>query len=260
MEKPLKNTLVNSTLAFISAFFITTFIHESGHFISYIIFGADPVLYHNYVQTDDLQISKMAKIVSALAGPVISLFQGIVFALLVSIKRKNTVFYLFFLWLSLLGFVNFFGYLIMTPFSTTGDTGKAAEILEIAYLYRILIAFAGFGILIFINLKIGKYFSNFIPADLSMNMKNKYVYHIMFFPIIIGSIFKTIFAFPAPAVLSVIYPATSSYVIMISFGIILKSDGIRTEGSEIQGKIFNSMIFLSVFVILVNRLLTMGLG
>ena len=260
INKSLKNILINSTLAFISAFFITTFIHEFGHFLSYLLFGANPVLYHNHVQTDDQGLSLFARVISALAGPVISLTQGIIFSIVISSGKKNKAVNLFYLWLCLLGFVNFFGYLMMTPLSTTGDTGKVAELLQFNYSYRILIAIIGVTVLILIILKIGKNFSNFISIAPNEKLKKKYVYHIMFFPILIGSVINTLFAFPIPVVISVVYPATSSFVIMSSFGVILKSLISQPPKSEIEESVSKLLVSLFLLGIIVNRLLTMGLG
>lgn len=260
MEKSLRNTLINSTLAFISAFFITTFIHEFGHFISNYFFGAHPVLFHNYVEAPDQDLTSYAKIFIALAGPVTSLVQGIVFSLILSSTKRNTVFHLLYLWLSLLGFVNFFGYLMMTPLSTAGDTGKVAELIQLPYIYRILISLAGLIIVIIIMLKIGKYFANFIPAQRELPKKRKYVYYIMFYPILIGSVINTIFAFPIPVIISVIYPATSSFVIMSSFGVIMRSNEAPKTKTNVQNKIHSSILFLLIFWIIVNRLLTLGIG
>ncbi len=260
MDKSKKNILINSTLAFVSAFLITTILHESGHFIVYYLAGAKPVLYHNYVQTPDQQLSLFVRIISALAGPFASLFQGIIFGFIVTGRKKEKMHDLFYLWLSLLGFVNFFGYLMMTPLSTAGDTGKVAEFLNLGYPVRILTAVSGLIILIFIILKMGKNFSAFIPAEKEIDEKRKYVYQIMFYPILIGSAIDTMLAFPIPVMLSAIYPATSAFVIMSSFGVILKSTGTRETKTEIETRIQWSIIFLTVSLILVNRFLTLGVG
>ena len=214
MDKLFRNILVNSTLAFISAFVITTFIHEFGHYFSYLLFGANPTLFHNYVQTSDQPLSIQSRVISALAGPFFSLVQGVVFGTIVSKGKKNTAGYLVFLWLSLLGYMNFFGYLVMTPFSTAGDTGKVAEILNIAWPIQIIIAVGGFAILIWLIMKTGKNFSNFISPEFDLKLRVKYVYRIMFFPIMIGSVVNALLAFPVVAVISIIYPATSSYAII----------------------------------------------
>ena len=260
MDKSERNVLINSSMAFVSAFIITTIIHESGHYLSYLLFGANPTLFHNYVQIADQPLSIHAKIISALAGPFISLLQGICFGILVAKNRKNRTTYLVFIWLSLLGFVNFFGYLIMTPLSTVGDTGKVAELLNLDYSLRIIIAVVGFILLIWAILKVGKNFSNFIAGDQNEKQRAKYVYFIMFFPIMIGSIFNTLLAFPAAAFLSVIYPATSPYVIMVSFGFILKSSNRNSESPPFEKQIMKPLILLLICAVILNRVLALGAG
>ena len=82
----------------------------------------------------------------------------------------------------------------------------------------------------------------------------------MFFPILIGSVINTLFAFPIPVVISVVYPATSSFVIMSSFGVILKSLISQPPKSEIEESVSKLLVSLFLLGIIVNRLLTMGLG
>lgn len=254
----MKNIFINSTLAFVSASVITTFVHESGHFFSYLSFGANPVLYSNYVYIAEQNIDISIRVVSAMAGPVFSLLQGLIFAFVISKNRNNTMLQLLFLWLSLKGFVNFFGYLMMTPLSTAGDTGVVAELLQISPVYRVLIAVTGFILVITLILRVGKRFADFIPAATEIKQKSKYVYSVMFFPIILGSLINTALAFPAPTWLSVVYPATSAYAIMSSFGAILKTESTHTSKSEIENKIQISLIILFVMMVIINRLLTLG--
>ncbi len=260
MNKPLNTIVINSTLAFVSAFVLTTVIHESGHFLSYIVFGAHPTLFQNYVQTPDQHLSTLARVVSALAGPVISLVQAVVFGLIVSKGRKNTAGHLLFLWLSLLGFVNFFGYLVMTPLFTAGDTGAVAAILNIDYAIRVLIALIGLALLLWVIRITARAFANFIPAGLDAQKRAQYVYRIMFFPIMIGSVVNTLLAFPVAALLSAIYPATSSYVIMSSFRAILHTSSSQVSRSECEVAISKSLVFLALSAIILNRLLTLGVG
>lgn len=245
-----------------SAFFITTFIHETSHFLTYTTFGYKPVLFHNYVQTSDQQIDNEVTIISALAGPVGSLIQGIIFSLVVFLRRKSTIRYLVFLWLGLLGFVNFFGYLVMTPLSGGGDTGKVAMLLHIDTFYTFSVAILGLASIVYLVIKLGTYFSIFIPFDASVDERRNYVYHIMFFPILIGSVINTLFAFPVPAILSIVYPATSSFVIMSSFGAIMKNPVLPAKGTgtSMENQVSKSLLILTGLCIIINRLLTLGLN
>lgn len=259
MSKSHRNIFVNSTLAFVSAFIITTIIHESGHYLTSYFFGSPSKLYHNYVETSETQIRVLAVIIIALAGPFISLIQGVIASGLVLFRQKNTQQDLLLLWLGLLGFVNFFGYLMLTPLSTVGDTGKVAELLQIHYILRIGISLLGIAALLLIVMTTGKEFARFIPSASGLVEKRKYVNAILLFPIIIGSIINSILAFPVVAVLSVIYPATSPYVILSSYGKILKEINSSSNDSFIYQKISAFLIGLFIVCVLINRLLTQGL-
>ena len=260
MEKINKNILINSTLAFISAFIATTIFHEFGHYLSYVLFGADPTLFHNYVQTPDQPLSLNTGIVSALAGPFFSLVQGLILWFIVVKNKRNTTSHLLFLWLSLLGFINFFGYLVMTPFTTVGDTGKVAELLNIGYPIRFIISIIGLVALIWVIYRVAINFANFIPNQTDKKLRAKYVYQLMFFPIIIGSLVNALLAFPIVAILSVIYPATSPYVIMSSFPAILKASSHNANKPEFENQIMKLLVFLTISAIAINRLLTLGIG
>ena len=256
----LNNIFINSTLAFVSAFIITTIIHESGHFLSYYSSGAQAILYHNSVYTPDQQLDVLTRIISALAGPVISCIQGIIFAVIVLRKPDNSARYLLFLWMSLLGFINFFGYLMLTPISIQGDTGKVAELLNLSYPLRIFIAVFGMVIIVIIVLKMGKLFSNFIPNETEMSIRRRYINSLILYPILAGSIINVILAFPIPVILSVIYPATSSFVVLSAYGIILKTKSKFSPEAEIEKKISVFLICITVTGIVLNRILTLGIG
>ena len=257
--KKLRILYFNSAVAFICAFIITTFIHEGGHFIAYIIFDAQPTMYPNYVSIPDQSLADYIRIIAALAGPCISLLQGVIFWSVLRYKINNTVFSLLNLWLCLLGFINFFGYLMLTPFSTEGDTGRSAQLLQIPYFYRILIAVIGIITIILIVLKIGKWFARFIPDNTDISIRRRYVNALVFFPIITGSVINSALAFPLPSVLSLIYPATSAYVILSSYGVILKSGGGFTGTSMMEEKLSIPLISGLIILLITKSLLSLGL-
>jgi len=251
---------LNSLLIYISGFILTTIIHESGHFIAYWISGVHVVLYHNHVSASAEDLSLTIKVVAALAGPFISLVQGVIFSLIIFRKQSNTNGYLFSLWAGLLGFINFFGYLMLTPFSTAGDTGKAAQLLQLPSVYQFLISVAGIAILIFIMIKMGYFFSNFIPKGTGLPEKRKYINALILYPILAGSLVNVLLAFPVPVLLSVIYPATSSYAVLSAYRAILKAESIFNKPAAIETRIPVGTVLLTGLAIIVNRLLTIGFG
>jgi len=258
MKSELKNVFVNSLLAFVAAFLLTTFIHESGHFISYLVFGAQPVLHHNYVSAGGSELSVIAKVISAMAGPVISLLQGALFLLLVRSRQSNSAKDFFYLWLGFLCLINFFGYLMLTPLSSVGDTGKVAQLLNIPFAIQVIISAAGLATLIVIIFKNGKLFGNFIPQTTDLKERGKYVNAVLLFPVMIGSLLNALLAFPVQVILSVIYPATSSYAVLWAYGKILNSNPEVKEPPEITLGYSRFLLTMLVLMVLVNRLLIFG--
>jgi len=256
----LKILFVNSLAGFVAAFLFTTFIHESGHFIAYLLSGAHPVLYHNHVRVDEPEFGTAVRIIAAMAGPVISLVQGICLGLIVVRRRSNSPQDLLLLWLCLLGLVNFFGYLMLTPISTVGDTGKAAALIGLPVIYRILISIAGIAILILLVIRLGRYFSRFIPAVGDLRQKRRYIKVLVIYPILAGSVINVLLALPVPVMLSVIYPATSSFVILSAYGSIIRTADSPAAASVPELKISRLLVLLLLAGIVVNRLLTLGLG
>jgi hypothetical protein len=259
-KKSSANLLINSTLAFVAAFVFTTVFHELGHYLSYLFFGSSPTLFHNYVQTSAQNLETNTRIISALAGPFFSLIQGCTFGIIIVKNKNNSAAYLFFLWLSLLGFINFFGYLMLTPFTSAGDTGAVAELLNCGFALRIMVSIVGFFALLWIIIKVAKNFAVFIPYTTERKLKASYVYRVMFFPIIFGSVISAFLAFPIVSILSVIYPATSPYMIMSSFSAIVKFSDHQTTYSEIEEHLMKSYIILTISAIALNRLLTIGIN
>ena len=247
-------------MAFVFAFFVTTLLHEGGHFISWQLAGYPAILHHNYVETFGENVSQSVIIISALAGPVVSLIQGIIVNLFISRRTGNSAPDLLLIWISLLGFVNFFGYLMMTPFFIAGDTGKVAEILNFAMIYRYLIAGIGLAVLILIILRTGRHFARFIPADAAGTARNKYLNHLLLFPIVTGSVINVMLAFPVVTILSIIYPATSSFVIMSCYGSALKHENSTYKAVPVTEGIAGLLVWLTICGIITNRLLTLGIG
>jgi hypothetical protein len=125
---------------------------------------------------------------------------------------------------------------------------------------QILIAVVGFAILIVLIVKTGKSFAHFISVEYDLEMRSKVIYRLMFFPIVIGSAVNTLLVFPVVAFLSILYPATSSYAIMSSFGAILKATDSQASRPEFEEKIMKSLVLSTPCTIALNRLLTFGVG
>lgn len=74
---------INSSILYVTAFLFTTILHESFHTIFGVLFDSHPVLHHNYVEhLNEETLTTTQKIIIALAGPLISLMQGLIAAII----------------------------------------------------------------------------------------------------------------------------------------------------------------------------------
>lgn len=181
-----------------------------------MICNSGPILHQNFVEhiaIDTVPINQ--RVVIALSGPLISLFQGLLAGIAFAKIKPAGLFRLFILWLSALGFTNFFGYLMTGPIFQNGDIGKVYLLLEIPLIYQILIALVGTGILVFIAYKLTRPFLSFchksewleIPRD-----RVRFAFAILIIPWVVGSVIMTILYLPVVAVVSIIYPFFSGMI------------------------------------------------
>lgn len=257
---PVKHVLaVNSTVAFVGAFTLTTLIHELGHFLSYLAFGAHPVLYFSRVEAKDSTVSMTGVVVSAMAGPIVSLVQGIVCAGWVRRRVLNQRADLFVQWLALFGFINFTGYLMLTPLSSGGDTGKAARLLGFPVWLNVGIALVGIALMLVTVIRQDRYFGGFLRGAPGTGERARSINTLVFWPILFGSVVNVAFAFPIPAVISVVYPATSSLTVLAGFSLMHKIQRPELPASPAAESVSFAWIAVAVVLLVINRLLVHGI-
>ena len=126
--RPLARTAI---LLYIAAYLLTIVLHEVGHATMALALGDHPVLYNTSVQNTNQQLSSRAHVLIAAAGPLLSLLQGVVLLLLVRRGRGAGPSALFWLYMSVFGLINFFGYLMIAPLVKGGDTGQVVARLHV---------------------------------------------------------------------------------------------------------------------------------
>lgn len=250
---------VNSTVAFVGAFTLTTLVHELGHFLSYLAFGAHPVLYFSRVEANDSTVSMTGVVVSAMAGPVVSLVQGLVCAWWVRRRRQNRRADLFVQWLALFGFITIFGYLMLTPLSSGGDTGKAARLLGFPTWLNVVTSLAGIALMLVTVIRQDRYFGTFLRGAPRTGERAQWINALVFFPILAGSVVNVVFAFPIPAVISVVYPATSSLVVLAGFSLMHKVQRPELPASPAAESVSLAWVAVAVGLLVINRLLVYGM-
>lgn len=209
---------INSTILYVTAFLLTTMIHEFLHAIAGSFSGSNPIIHHNYVEHLSIeQLSIKQKFLIALAGPLISLTQGILsYIAYFNIREKShKLIHLFLLWFSVLGFFNFLGYLMTGFLFKNGDIGKVYTITNTPFWIQIVLAIIAASLLIFIAYKMTTPYLRFsYNKEWVENGKSRknFSMHILFLPWVIGSVIITILYLPVIALISIIYPIMSGMI------------------------------------------------
>ena len=140
----LKYVTFNSTILFIVACILQMTLHEFGHFFVAIFVHAKGIsVHHNYVDNIDEGLPLRSILCIKGAGPLMSLIIGIVFHITCSLQKKRNITFLFELYMSVFGYIGFFGYLMTSPIFTNGDTGYICLALKFPIWLTIIIAVSG---------------------------------------------------------------------------------------------------------------------
>ncbi|MBL7951236.1 MAG: hypothetical protein JNM62_05905 [Flavobacteriales bacterium] len=207
---------VNSAACYVLAFLITTVLHECGHAFVGSWLGSAPVLHHNYVahfQRETLPVSHQVLI--AMAGPLVSLVQGSIMAWFLHRRYGGGIGSLSGLWLMLLGFGNFLGYLLTGPFFSGGDLGKAEVLLELPMSVRVIIALVGGALLTLVAYGSTRKFLSFAAEQSTLGSPSTRLHFnrsIIILPWLLGSLVVTLLYLPIVAIISIIYPIMSGMV------------------------------------------------
>jgi len=243
--------IVNSTICYVLAFLCTTMFHELAHALAGVWSGSDPVLHHNYVEylkMDHLTLSQ--RVGMAMAGPLVSLLQGFMAGSYFLSVRSRGLFQLFLLWLSVLGFNNFLGYIMTAPLFHEGDIGKTYDLLGTPMTLQIIYTLvAAVGLLIVAN-RMSRPFLEFSYrkswVDPEKNALN-FSFSTIMIPWILGSVLVTILYLPIVNIVSIIYPISSGMIFIYPWQNARRIKNIRLSDQRNTGKL--SLILMILFVI-----------
>ena len=120
--------MLNSAVAYALALMVTITVHEFGHALTALGLGLTPTVRPSSVDygspPPDIQV------VTALAGPLVSLVTGLVLLAAYRAVSGRGFWHLVLLWLGALGVQEFSGYLMTGPFVPFGDIGEALQLLS----------------------------------------------------------------------------------------------------------------------------------
>jgi len=248
------NIIINSTFLYVIAFLATTIIHELSHALIGVLNGSNPILYHNYVEHTSLaHLSILQQVSISLAGPVSSLFQGLIIGGLYLKSKNQTPLRLFLLWFSVLGFTNFFGYLMTGPLFQIGDIGKVFLLLNVPFFIQLVFAILGAIMLLFMAYKLTTPFLQFSFMEkwlVDKYSRKNFSFGIIILPWVIGSIIVTFLYLPIIAIVSIIYPILSGMVFIFPWQNAQRVENILLSKNKRIGEP-SIMIYLSLVVLII---------
>jgi hypothetical protein len=258
-----KNLVIHSVLVFVLAFVLNTLIHEGAHAVMAKILGFHPVMHHNYVSTPEVEsATRLVRILISAAGPLMSLLQGIIFLILLRTTGQKSLVTLFYLWLSVMGFINMGGYLMLTPLVPYGDTGKVFALLNSPQWLKWVVALVGLAGLIRIIFGFVADFEHQLAKEMVGQhfAPGKLANGLIAFPVLVGCLITTLLSLPVPTVISLIYPATSPFITFMIYGQLRGKKGDLFGEAVYPDKLSALLIAVTFAAIVISRLLVSGVS
>ena len=211
--------IFEATVMFALALTITTILHELAHALAGVALGSQPILHDTFVEHHDL--SPGGEALTAVAGPLFSLIQGVLFFLVLpKMHPFSSLAQQFVLWMAIHGLVNFFGYLINAPFAPHGDIGAVARYLELPRTVQFLLLAAGVAANILIGIIATKPLLELAPSPeliSASSARMDYVMHAAIAPWLLGAAIVILVRYPPRFAITVIYPAVSGLFAIVSW-------------------------------------------
>jgi len=261
-----RQIIINSTILFVVASTLAMTLHELGHFFALIMVNAKAIaIHHNYVSNDSTGLSLQGMLFVKAAGPFVSIVVGMLFHFICSRQTKRNLLFLFNLYMSAFGYIGFFGYLMMAPLFTGGDTGYICYALGFSIWMKIIVGLGGVAILWYLMKVLARYFVEMGSKEIVERKETRKVFthSLLLYPIFIGIILTTPLNLPIKAVLSLIAPICSPFSFFWGYKDVLTKDYPMDNANkefESLGK-FHSWVFIALaLTIIMNRLLVAGIS
>lgn len=218
MTAPLFRVFLFGLVIYVLAFLVTTILHELAHAVTSLVLGGRPVLHHVFVEHEALAGGRQAAV--SAAGPLMSLLQGgILLAVLHHGSLAPSALRLALVWLCIHGLVNFFGYLVTTPFVANADLGKLAAWLELPGIARWGLFAAGIGAITWIGLWAREPLLAFAVEPAALTEPAARVRHVAALgagPWLVGGIVIAAASWPSPHWISFVYPFFAGFFLIVT--------------------------------------------
>jgi hypothetical protein len=260
-----KYVILNSTILFCVANILEMTLHEFGHFFASIMVDAKGIsIHHNYVSNIDQGLPLKSILLIKAAGPLVSLIIGIVFHRVISKQKERDLNFLFNLYMAVFGYIGIFGYLMISPVFTGGDTGYICWALKFPLALTITIAISGAITLYLLIRNLMKYFVEMGTREIIEKKETRipFIHSLILVPVILGMMVTTILNLPIVSTISLIAPVCSPFTLFWDYGNALfkKYDLKVTHDNFNKLNNFNLLLVVVLIVtIIYNRLLVIGI-
>jgi hypothetical protein len=264
-DSKLRFVTLNSTILFIVACILQMTLHEFGHFFAAIIVHANGIsVHHNYVNNIDEGIPLRSILFIKGAGPFMSLMIGVIFHIACSVQKKRNLVFLFKLYMSVFGYIGFFGYLMTTPIFTGGDTGYICVALHFPLWLNIVIAVSGALILFILVRNLMQYFVEMGSKEILDKKETRFsfVHAVLLLPVLFGIPCTTLLNLPVIVLLSLIAPFFGPFTFLWDYGNALtRKYDLKLTNNHFDklNKLNYLLIILLVLTIIYNRMLVKGI-
>lgn len=251
------NITLNSSALYVSAFLATTMFHELGHALAGAAFGSSPVMYHNYVEhLTPENLGRPQGLIVALAGPVISLLQGIIAAAVYLRSKKQNLTTLFLLWFALHGLNNFLGYTMTGFLFQQGDIGRSFLLLDVPLVIQIILAVLAAFTLLYVAYRLTRPFLKFSYREewlSTPSARANFSLHTLILPWIAGSVVVTAVYLPIQAIVSIIYPVMSGFIYIFPWQNARRADGMAPAGEAGNGRLSIASVAVLITILFLFR-------
>lgn len=240
---------LNGILIYTTTALLTLIIHEAGHFAVEKLWGFEAVMHPNYGSYSGFA-SDTQKIIIAAAGPLVSLFQGLILLFISRRIVQKSVFSLFTLWMSLQGFILFFGYVVCSPFFIYGDTGQVFYLLHFPIYATGAISIVSAFLLVKTLHKLAK---NFDPYGQGITNRRSRLNQLLLYPLIIGGISALALQLPVPNFLLLFAGVITPLMFLIVYGKL--KDNNADHPTVSINRLSIPLVIIFVLTVLMVRLL-----
>ena len=246
---------------YVAAYLATIMLHETAHAVVSWLLGGRPVQYNTWVRNTNPALLTTAELYVALAGPLLSLGQGLLLLHYSSRTRQAGNWPLFWLYTGVFGLMNFLGYVVIAPIMHNGDSGQVMSILHVPTWLQWSLALLAFAALNGLIQQTGPLFLRQLPTATQGDEQQRAagLQLVLLWPWAVGSLILLGLSLPSP-LLALLYIPSVPIVLRRAYRSALKQP--ISAIPFMQGQLRFQWIIVALFIGLASlyRYFAMGIA